>query len=217
MNKEQMDTVVGLLSGMQTAVVHLSNVLCVHTGVSPDDLATSFEETGEAIPADVKNRQLLQLVLRQVAAGIRGSAAGEEWERLVASASSSPTRRNQAGGSTVGTTREERLVISSRLLDGMGADFLRATQISPIDVRAQLLARNGASGGPFDRRAVLRGHVSPAQPVVHNLLRHIDGASQSCLAPHLLNRAFQCIHGAGLSTRGDCMSTGDVRLAKHLL
>lgn len=83
MNKEKMEIIVGLLSGMQTAVVHLSNVLCVHTGITPDDMATSFEETGEAIPADMKNRHLLQLVLRQVAAGIRGSSAGGEWERLV--------------------------------------------------------------------------------------------------------------------------------------
>lgn len=83
MDKAQLETVVGLLSGMQTAVVHLSNVLCLHTGITPEDLATSFEETGAAIPAEVRNRELLQIVLHQVASGIRGSGAGAEWERLI--------------------------------------------------------------------------------------------------------------------------------------
>lgn len=83
MTKEQLDVIVGLLAGMQTAIVHLSNIICVRTGVTPEDLATSFEETAEAIPAEARNRELIQLALRQVAAGIRGSGAGPEWERLI--------------------------------------------------------------------------------------------------------------------------------------
>lgn len=83
MTKEQLETIVGLIAGMQTAVVHLSNVMCLRTGITPDDLARSFEETGAAIPEGARNRELMQLVLRQVAAGIRGSGAGAEWERLV--------------------------------------------------------------------------------------------------------------------------------------
>lgn len=83
MNKEQIEAIVGLLSGMQTAIVHLSNVICIRTGATQEDLATSFEETAEAIPAEVRNRELIQISLRQVAAGIRNSGAGAEWEQLV--------------------------------------------------------------------------------------------------------------------------------------
>lgn len=83
MNKEQTEAIIGLLGGMQTAIVHLSNIICIRTEAAPEDLAKSFEETAEAIPAEVRNRELMQLSLRQVAAGIRNSGAGAEWERLV--------------------------------------------------------------------------------------------------------------------------------------
>jgi len=83
MNKEQMEIIVGLLCGMQSAIVHLSNVICLHTGTDKEDLATSFEEAATAIPAEAQNQPLIQLALQQVAAGIRHSGAGEEWGKLM--------------------------------------------------------------------------------------------------------------------------------------
>lgn len=83
MNKEQIAAIGALLNGMQVAIVHLSNIICIQTGARPDDIATSFEETAEAIPTEARHRESMQLVLRQVAAGIREAAAGEEWARLI--------------------------------------------------------------------------------------------------------------------------------------
>lgn len=71
MTDQQLKTIVGLVSGMQTAIVHLSGVVAAHNGISFGDLAASFEKTGESIPEGVQNRELVQLVLRQVAAGVR--------------------------------------------------------------------------------------------------------------------------------------------------
>jgi hypothetical protein len=68
---------------MQLSIVHLSNVVCAATSLSKEDVVTSFEETADKIPGEVKNREALQLVLRQVASGIRNSGAGEEWEKLL--------------------------------------------------------------------------------------------------------------------------------------
>lgn len=83
MNQQQLNVIVGLLAGMQTAIVHLSNVVAENTGVNREDLATSFDATAEAIPAEVNNREFLQLSLRQVASGIRNSGAGKEYEQLI--------------------------------------------------------------------------------------------------------------------------------------
>jgi len=83
MNDKQLQVIVGLMAGMQTALVHMANVVAHHANVSHEDLATSFEETGAAVPDEVRNREMIQLVLRQVASGIRGSAAGQEWDTLI--------------------------------------------------------------------------------------------------------------------------------------
>lgn len=83
MTKEQLQVITGLLTGMQAATVHLANVICQQTGVSPEDLAESFESTSEAIPQDAANREPIQLVLRQIAAGIRNSNASYDWQSLV--------------------------------------------------------------------------------------------------------------------------------------
>ena len=83
MTPQQLQAIVGLMAGMQTAIVHLYNALCAKTGISQEDLATSFEETAAAIPAEMTNREAIQVVLRQVASGIRNSGAGKEWEQLI--------------------------------------------------------------------------------------------------------------------------------------
>lgn len=83
MTEKQLQTIVALLSGTQLAIVHLSNTLCHQHGITTETIATSFEQTGENIPANVANRELQQLVLRQIAAGIRSSAAGPEYEALL--------------------------------------------------------------------------------------------------------------------------------------
>lgn len=85
MTEKQLQVIVGLMSGMQIATVHLATILCQKTGTSREDLAASFEAFGETVPATVAERELIMLTLRQVAAGIRnaGNAPGQEWPVLV--------------------------------------------------------------------------------------------------------------------------------------
>jgi len=79
MTKEQLETLVGLLSGMQTAIVHLSNIVAKQSNIPLDDLANSFVQVGENIPLDVPNRHLIQLALKQVASGIQSSSGNGGW------------------------------------------------------------------------------------------------------------------------------------------
>lgn len=83
MTDKQLQTIVALLSGTQLAIVHLSNTLCHHHSINPEDIAASFDQTGENIPTTTADRELVQLVLRQIASGIRGSSAGPEYEALL--------------------------------------------------------------------------------------------------------------------------------------
>lgn len=54
MTEQQLKTIVGLFAGMQAAMVHLSNVMCVNAGISPEAMATSFEEFGAPRPASAR-------------------------------------------------------------------------------------------------------------------------------------------------------------------
>lgn len=83
MTDKQLQTIVALLAGTQLAIVHLSNTLCQKGGINHDDLAQSFEQTGENIPESVANRELQQMILKQIASGIRNSSAGPDYESLI--------------------------------------------------------------------------------------------------------------------------------------
>ena len=83
MTEEQLASIAALMAGMQLSIVHLSNVIAHHTGISKDELATSFEETAQAIPEGVVNRAAIQTSVLQIARGIRGAAAGPDWSDLM--------------------------------------------------------------------------------------------------------------------------------------
>lgn len=83
MKDEQLAVITALMSGMQLAVVHLANVVANKAGIDKDELAASFEETANGIPIEVKNREVMQIGMRQIAQGIRGSAAGPQWDDLM--------------------------------------------------------------------------------------------------------------------------------------
>lgn len=70
---EQQNSIAGVLAGMQLAILHLANTVGRCAGITPDALAKSFEETGETIPPELSTRAVQQMVLRQIAAGIRSS------------------------------------------------------------------------------------------------------------------------------------------------
>jgi len=83
MTEKQLATIIALLSANQFAIVHLANVIAQHHQISPEEFATSFEQTGEAFPNGVANKELIQMVMRQIAAGIRNSSDGPEYEALL--------------------------------------------------------------------------------------------------------------------------------------
>jgi hypothetical protein len=83
MTKEELNAVAALMSGVQLSIVHLANLLAESASITKEDIAASFEETAERVPGGVKNKEIIQTSVRQIAAGIRNSSAGEEWEKLL--------------------------------------------------------------------------------------------------------------------------------------
>jgi hypothetical protein len=83
MKDEQLAVITAIMSGMQLAVVHLATVVASKAGIDKDDLAASFEETANGIPLEVKNREAVQMGVRQIAQGIRGAATGLAWDDLM--------------------------------------------------------------------------------------------------------------------------------------
>jgi hypothetical protein len=87
MNEQQLNVIIGLFAGVQTAVVHLANLLAVNANIPRENVAASFSETARSLPPDIANRELTALVLRQISAGIQNSAlnadAANEIRRLL--------------------------------------------------------------------------------------------------------------------------------------
>lgn len=68
---EQFETILGLLTGMQLAVVHLACVVAEQKGTPKEDMADSFIETAVRLSPEIRNLEHIQTVLRQIASGIR--------------------------------------------------------------------------------------------------------------------------------------------------
>lgn len=73
MNEEQLKIIVGLIAGLELAVVHVCNVLDQKGISGREDFADSFEATATGIPQGVANRQVLALPLMQIAQALRNS------------------------------------------------------------------------------------------------------------------------------------------------
>jgi len=83
MTKEQMNVITGLIGGLELAIVHLANLQAKSMGITAEAMAASFESTAEATPESVQNHKLIQAVLNQIAAGVRGTGAGQEFDALM--------------------------------------------------------------------------------------------------------------------------------------
>lgn len=81
MTKEQIELIVAMLSGQQAATVHLAMLFAKQAGISKDDIAASFRNTGELLGQDVKNRETIITVLNHIAKGIE--TASPEHEKSV--------------------------------------------------------------------------------------------------------------------------------------
>lgn len=81
MTPEQLKTIVGLMTGIQAAVVHLCHALEQKGVFNREELAASFEASAKTTPDP-----LIALPCRQIAAGIRGAhppAAADDLARLL--------------------------------------------------------------------------------------------------------------------------------------
>ncbi|HEG4372762.1 hypothetical protein [Klebsiella oxytoca] len=78
MTKEQLDLIVAMLAGHQTATVHLSLLFAEQAGISKGLVADSFRRTAELLEQDVMNRDTIVTVLNQIAKGIDTSTTEQQ-------------------------------------------------------------------------------------------------------------------------------------------
>jgi hypothetical protein len=85
MTKQQLELIVGMIAGLELAIVHVCRVL-ESKGVAAD-LAPSFLATADALAPNVRNREQIAMVLRHIAGGLRSADApsgfGEELRKLL--------------------------------------------------------------------------------------------------------------------------------------
>ncbi len=83
MTENELKAISGLIAGMQLAIIHLANITADNNGISREDLASSFEATAALVTKETHNQTVIQLVLKQVASGMRFPAAGAEYDALI--------------------------------------------------------------------------------------------------------------------------------------
>ena len=83
MNPKQLELLTSMITGIQLAIVHLAKVVAHSSNVAPDAIATSFDDTAAAVPEGTVNREVVQMIVRQISSGIRNSEAGPEWDNLM--------------------------------------------------------------------------------------------------------------------------------------
>ncbi|MDD4930488.1 MAG: hypothetical protein PHP85_14625 [Gallionella sp.] len=83
MTENELKAISGLIAGMQLAIVHLANITADNNGLSREDVASSFETTAELVPKEANNQAVMQLVLRQIASGMRSPVVGAEYDALI--------------------------------------------------------------------------------------------------------------------------------------
>ena len=78
MNKQQLDTVVGLIGGCETALITMADYLSSLNLLDKQALANHFDATATNLDANIQHRHLLEMVLRQVASGLRSTSASDQ-------------------------------------------------------------------------------------------------------------------------------------------
>ena len=75
MTPDQLATLTALIAGLQAGIVNLAHLLAqVPGGLSKNEIARSYRLSAAALPAEAANRDIVALVLTQIAAGIESSA-----------------------------------------------------------------------------------------------------------------------------------------------
>ena len=83
MNPTQLELLTSMIAGMQLAIVQFSKVVAHNGNITPDAIAASFDETTAAVPEGTINREIIQMMIKQISSGIRSSEAGPEWDDLM--------------------------------------------------------------------------------------------------------------------------------------
>lgn len=78
MTKEQLEIIVGLIAGVQTAVVHMVSVLDTKGVAAKGEMADSFRGTAASVPPSVPSQAVIAMVLNQIASGIDQSGTHDE-------------------------------------------------------------------------------------------------------------------------------------------
>jgi hypothetical protein len=73
MTEEQLETIVSLFCGLETAVAHLATVFESKGVASRTEVAQSFRATAMGIPQNVKSGPIITFVLNRVASTIEHS------------------------------------------------------------------------------------------------------------------------------------------------
>ncbi|MGL4858778.1 MAG: hypothetical protein ACRC5A_03390 [Enterobacteriaceae bacterium] len=79
MTKDLSQLFAALFAGQQLAIVHLSMLLSQHANIDKQDIAESFRKVAELIPSSADNREILIMVVNQIAAGV--DSAGDTFQK----------------------------------------------------------------------------------------------------------------------------------------
>ncbi|EKH2093661.1 hypothetical protein O4K05_002244 [Salmonella enterica] len=73
MTKEQLELITALFAGQQAAIVHLAVKLADRNGIDKSEIAESFRNTANLLEEQTSHRDIISMVLNQIANGIETS------------------------------------------------------------------------------------------------------------------------------------------------
>ncbi|AYR25781.1 hypothetical protein [Herbaspirillum rubrisubalbicans] len=78
MEKQQLDKLVGLIGGCETAIVTLAD--CLHKAgvLDKEALSAHYDATAHALPQEIPHREVIQMVLGHIARGLRSAKDQED-------------------------------------------------------------------------------------------------------------------------------------------
>ncbi|ENI0470661.1 hypothetical protein ACY3SZ_004041 [Yersinia enterocolitica] len=84
MTKEQMEILIAMHMGQCTAMVHLGRLFSELANMDKEVVAKSFKATADLIGDNVKNKEIIAMVLNQIATGIEtsGKSGDEQMEQI---------------------------------------------------------------------------------------------------------------------------------------
>ena len=73
MSDAQFQKIAGFIAGLETALVHIGNVLERQGVTTRADLAAGFRETADLLPEGAMNREVISFFLKHLADGTEGT------------------------------------------------------------------------------------------------------------------------------------------------